>query len=85
MSATNGESFTHRGRLDRSLASCPDDLSYEARVAPKLHPPFLHVGAGDVQLIGRQPFGVLKDPDDLDVVLDAVAEYIGYNGCIVFS
>src|SRR5262249_41669918 len=38
--------------------------------------------AGDVELIGGQPLGVFQDFDDLDIVLQAVAEDVGNHGNI---
>src|SRR6266852_7547123 len=73
---------------ERSLSGpsgCPNDLRDHNGVTPKLHPSFLHIGAGDVQLVPGQPIGIFQDLDDLGVVLHGVAKYIGNDRRIKFS
>jgi len=48
-------------------------------VAAELHAPFLDVGTGDVQFVAGQPLCIIQDPDYLDIVLEGVAEDIGYD------
>jgi hypothetical protein len=63
----------------------PDDLGYQGRVTPELHPPPLDVGAGDVQFIAGKARGVLEDPDHLDVVLKGITEDVGDDRRIEIS
>src|ERR1700690_905718 len=42
----------------------------------------LHIGAGDIQLVRRQPFCILQDTNHLNVLRDGLSEDVGNDGCI---
>src|SRR5271165_5338236 len=71
--------------LGRSLPGRLDDLGHKPGIAAELHPPLLHVGAGDVELISPDPLVIFEDLDDLDVVVQGVPEDIGDHRRIEFS
>ena len=43
------------------------------------------IRAGDVELVGRQPFRVFEDPNHSDILIDCVAEHVCYDGCAVLA
>jgi len=62
-----------------------DYLCYKSRIAAELHATFFDVGAGDVEFVGGDAFGVFEALDYLDVVIEAVAEDVDDEMGVVFS
>ena len=50
-----------------------------------MHSASFDVGAGDVQLVRSQPFGVLQNADHFDIVFEGIAKDVGDDGRIEFS
>src|SRR4029077_11735962 len=77
--------FDPNGAFCGGLSRGTDYLGDAGGIAPELHAPLLDVGAGDIEFVADQAFGVLQDPDYLDVVLEGVAEDVGDDCRIIFS
>ena len=81
---SNGRGELHPQRAFSSLPRFCYYLCRKSWVSTIFDPAVLHVGAGDVQFVCCQTFGVLEDPDHLDVLGDRVTEDIGDDRRVVF-
>ena len=68
-----GESLTMRGRFEAALARV-DQILERAGIGAEGHAAGVDVGAGDVELVGGDAFGLVEPLDDGEVVADGVAE-----------
>ena len=77
---TLGESFTISGRVASRLG-LPHQILQRARIGTKDHSACMNIGAGDIQLVGGNAFGLVKPFDHRDVVGHRVSEDIHDAPC----
>jgi len=80
---TNERRKLHPERPLGGLPSGSDYLGRQGWVGTKLGSPVVHIGAGDVQFIGREAFGILQDPNHLDVFANRSPKDIRYDRRVV--
>ena len=76
---TLGESLTMSG-LRAARRAARDDFSEQRRIVREIDPAVRCVGAGNVEFVSADSFGILKGPQDLRVILDRIAENIRDDG-----
>ena len=73
MEVTLGESLTISGRVAGGLGAA-DQVFQRAGIGAEGHAAGVDVGAGDIQLVGRDALRLIEPLDDRDVLAHRVAE-----------